>query len=212
MKLSYLLSAAGVMFAAEAQPAQAAYVVNMIQSGANVIATGSGSINVAALTGSGNMCSGCGGVRVDTPYIDPSNPTLFLGSGLGDVYYPISIARGFGSSIVSQFASVFTGKPVGFYLTAAHFIALLVPDDYISQTNIGISTSTWNNSTFSSLGVAPGTYKLTWGSGLYADSFTVNIGPVAAVPEPKPWTMMIGGFALAGVSLRRRHRVAVRFA
>ena len=36
--------------------------------------------------------------------------------------------------------------------------------------------------TFASIGLSPGTYAWTWGSGIDADSFTVEIGP--AVPEP----------------------------
>ena len=35
--------------------------------------------------------------------------------------------------------------------------------------------------------------------------------PNNAVPEPATWAMMIGGFALAGATLRRR-KAAVRFA
>ena len=31
----------------------------------------------------------------------------------------------------------------------------------------------------------------------------------AAVPEPATWTMMIAGFSLAGVAVRRRRQTAV---
>jgi hypothetical protein len=44
-------------------------------------------------------------------------------------------------------------------------------------------TMTFDNTTFTGLGVTPGTYEWTWGSGLTADSFTLQIGPVA-VPAP----------------------------
>ncbi|MBO9574457.1 MAG: CHRD domain-containing protein [Sphingobium sp.] len=33
-------------------------------------------------------------------------------------------------------------------------------------------------------------------------------GFFSAVPEPASWSLMIGGFALSGAALRRRHRVA----
>jgi hypothetical protein len=39
-----------------------------------------------------------------------------------------------------------------------------------------------------------------------------NSADVGAVPEPATWAMMIGGFALVGATMRRRHKVAVSFA
>ena len=33
---------------------------------------------------------------------------------------------------------------------------------------------------------------------------------IAAVPEPTTWALMIGGFGLAGASLRRRRMVAAK--
>ena len=44
-------------------------------------------------------------------------------------------------------------------------------------------------------------------------NYTVTISQAAAaVPEPATWAMMIGGIGTAGGALRRRQRVAVRFA
>jgi hypothetical protein len=46
-------------------------------------------------------------------------------------------------------------------------------------------------------------------NGTTADGFTgLDNVSVAAVPEPATWTMMIGGFGLAGAALRRRVRAA----
>ncbi|WP_443971844.1 PEPxxWA-CTERM sorting domain-containing protein [Sphingobium sp. CR28] len=45
------------------------------------------------------------------------------------------------------------------------------------------------------------------------DSFKLrSITATAAVPEPATWGMMIGGFAIAGVAMRRRKAVSVSFA
>lgn len=44
--------------------------------------------------------------------------------------------------------------------------------------------TTYAGQTFSTLGVAPGTYKWTRGSGADADSFMLDIVAAAAAPEP----------------------------
>ena len=46
-------------------------------------------------------------------------------------------------------------------------------------------------------------------AGSYADQVVLT---AAAVPEPATWALMIGGFAFAGAAMRRRVRMAVRFA
>jgi hypothetical protein len=57
---------------------------------------------------------------------------------------------------------------------------LLVPLGYVSGTAL-FDTSTYNSATFSTLGVTPGTYEWTWGTGLN-QNFTLQI-PAAAVPD-----------------------------
>ena len=59
------------------------------------------------------------------------------------------------------------------------------------------STATWDDTTFSKLGVTPGTYQWTLGSGEDEIFFTLNIGGV--VPEPSIWAMMLLGFAALGL-------------
>ena len=71
-------------------------------------------------------------------------------------------------------------------------------------------TSTYLNKTFSSLGVTPGTYVWTWGTGAHADSFTLQIGPAAtAAPEPATLTQLAtGALGLLGYGWRRRRLAA----
>jgi hypothetical protein len=66
------------------------------------------------------------------------------------------------------------------------------------------NSSTWDNATFSSLGVEPGTYKWTWGSGATAGSFTLQVGAAAATPEPATLGLMVLGLLGAGFVGRKR--------
>jgi hypothetical protein len=54
-------------------------------------------------------------------------------------------------------------------------------------------TATYAGQSFATLGLTPGVYLYTFGSGTDADTFTVEVG--APVPEPSTWAMMLVGFA-----------------
>ena len=74
-------------------------------------------------------------------------------------------------------------------------------NSYVSDSALS-DTSTYSGQTFSSLGVAPGTYEWTWGSGAN-QNFTLVIGEV---PEPSTWAMMLIGFAGLGFTGYRKSR------
>ena len=107
-----------------------------------------------------------------------------------------------------------------------------VPDGYVSGDPLRNNTS-WINATYSSLGMTPGVYTWSWGSGADADSFILEIvtptfapdgTPLAnnsilstlplptsetfplsiAAPEPSTWAMMLIGFAGLGYAALRR--------
>ena len=80
-----------------------------------------------------------------------------------------------------------------------------VPLGYVSGSALS-SSMEFAGQTFASIGLSPGTYAWTWGAGINADSFTVEIGP--AVPEPaSALTVGVGLIGLAAVRRRRgRHR------
>jgi hypothetical protein len=61
---------------------------------------------------------------------------------------------------------------------------------------------TFDNATFASLGVTPGTYKWTWGTGLPNQNFTLRIGSVG-VPDGGS-TVSLLGWALLGLAALRR--------
>jgi hypothetical protein len=77
---------------------------------------------------------------------------------------------------------------------------LYVPLGYKSGGLLS-DTAIFDNTTIAKLGLTPGTYTWTWGSGADADSFVVD---VASVPEPATWAMMILGFAGIGFMAYRR--------
>jgi hypothetical protein len=188
-------------------PAQAAYTITIAQAGSDVVATGAGSINFDALA---------------PYYIGDADPSLIAASGgaiivgpatpTDDSYYSgiagPAISFGPGGAF---FADMGGGSIVGlgtFDQTSGGVVT--VPYDYSSGTPLGTSTATWSNTTISGLGLTPGSYVWTWGSGATADTFTLDIaagslGAPPPAPEPATWAMMLLGFAgLALVRTRRR--------
>jgi hypothetical protein len=79
---------------------------------------------------------------------------------------------------------------------------LVVPSGYSSGTLS--DTSIYHNATFTSLGVTPGAYVWTWGTGEDADSFTLDIKAAKAGPEPASLTVLALGLAGLGMALRTR--------
>ena len=75
-----------------------------------------------------------------------------------------------------------------------------MPQGYVSGGALSDSM-TFNNATFASLGVTPGTYVWTWGTGAN-QNFTLQIGP-AGVPDAGS-TLSLLSFALLGVAVLRR--------
>ena len=174
-------------------PAQAAYVVTLQQVGANVVATGSGTIDLTGLSFFGNGA-------LFAPEISPRIGLILTGPSVpGSTYEGYTGPPNFGSG-GPTLPSSGSGDIVGINFFGTE---LEVPLGYVSDTALS-TTSTYNNQTFASLGATPGTYVWTWGSGADADSFTVQIG----VPEPSTWAMMLIGFAGLGFAFRRSRRKA----
>ena len=171
-------------------PAQAAYTVTMQQQGNNVVATGTGTLDTTAF--------GEGISDTDQARINPMSGSILIGppatnTNLG-AYTGITGPTSFGGG-ASENANSGSGDLVGIF----EGIGLVIPADYLSGSGLS-STATWANQTFSSLGVAPGSYKWTWGSGAHADFFQLDIiVGAAAVPEPASATLL--GMALAGLLL-----------
>jgi VPDSG-CTERM motif len=78
---------------------------------------------------------------------------------------------------------------------------LFVPFGYDSNTALS-SSATWNNATFASLGVTPGTYVWTWGDGAN-QRFTLIIGG-AGVPDGGTTVSLLGCALLGLAGLRHK--------
>ena len=77
----------------------------------------------------------------------------------------------------------------------------------MSGSQITAATDIFANTTLAALGLTPGQFNF----GTYSDTIQLNIigdSVVGAVPEPATWAMMIGGFGIAGASMRRRRNKA----
>jgi hypothetical protein len=160
-----------------APPAQAAYTVTLTQVGSNVVASGSGTIN---LTGLDLEASG-----VTVPVtISPEAGQIITGltpTGSVDEYTNFSGPDSFGSGGGTS-ANGGTGNLVGI---DGEDETLYVPAGYTTDsTTISLSdTATYDDTTLAMLGVTPGTYVWTWGAVSDDDTFTLTTA-VAAVPEP----------------------------
>lgn len=178
------MTAALLLLAAGA--ARGEYIVTLKQVGSNVVAAGSGSINLGDLT--------FVGLGVARAGLNPSTGDVLVGSTSAetvDVYGGITGPSAFGSGGISVAASSGSG---GIVAIVRQFGELSAPPGYLSGGSLSDST-TWDGETFSSLGVTPGTYKWTWGSGANADSFVLD-----AVPTPEPSSLVLLGTALVALA------------
>jgi hypothetical protein len=141
--------------------------------------------------------------------VTPSAASIFEGSTSGT---PSSIFSGvmgpapFGAG-GSTGASSGSGDSFGVLGDAG---AIVLPSGYTSGTSLS-ATDTYSGKTFASLGLTPGTYTYTWGTGDKDHTLTVQIGlekifpPVA--PEPASlaiWSLGALGCAIGGAWRRRK--------
>jgi hypothetical protein len=173
-----------------ASPAWAGYTVTLVQQGSDVVATGSGPIDLTGLTFFATFTA-------SNAEVQPNAAIIATGPATGasyDTYTGLTGPMSFGGG-TNTVANSGSGDLVvlnGTFMGGA----LGVPHSYVSGTALSDS-STYDNQTFSSLGVTPGTYEWTWGTGAN-QSFTL-----VAVPEPPVWLLLVVGVLfLVSVNLR----------
>jgi hypothetical protein len=179
-------------------------MIEITQVGQNVVATGTGTIDLTGLTNTGVIEGDPPGLQGNQAFIkEGSTSPSQSASAYAGVTGPASFGTG-------TFLTATTGTgdafgPEGSFATGF----LMVPMGYVSGHSL-TATDTYANQTFSSLGLTPGTYTWTWGTRAHADSLTVQIGPAAAVPEPSTALVAVFG-AVAFIAYGwSRHRRAQR--
>jgi hypothetical protein len=174
------------------QPGQA-YTVTLEQVGSNVVANGSGAFNLTGLTQIGHGCCGSNVIAAAIGFIAMAGGPDFLDDYIGHTG-PASFGSG------GEFPASFGSGDL--ILLDARFGTLEVPRGYVSGTALS-SSATWNGATLASLGVTPGTYVWTWGTGLPNQNFTLIIGG-AGVPDGGTTVSLLGCALLGLAALRRK--------
>ena len=189
LPLTLFAIAATLLFSV--QPAQANFIETLRQVGTNVVATGTGAIDLTGLT-----------LRFPatlSPVIVPSLPGIITGApGTGAEFMgTISGPPNFGSGLTT-FADSGVGQLAG-VATSPSLDVIFVPFGYGNDTLLSDS-ATYNGATFASLGVTPGTYVWTWGTGP-DQNFTLEIG---TLPDGGTTVSLLGCALLSLLGLRRR--------
>ena len=183
---------AGTLICFDHSAANAAVVINVVESGSDVIFSYTGQLDLTGLGVSGSYGNGGGG------YLVPSSGQFSPGVGNYDIY-SLSPLTSFGSGSYTPSTSDTGVSKFGLIDLMGTYLA--VPQGYTSNSSLS-GGSTYSSSTFSSLGLTTGTYTTS----LPSDTITMNIG-VAPVPAPLP---LLGLGAAAAFSRKLKQRIALR--
>ena len=189
------------------------YTVSIIQQNGNVVATGSGSLNLSGLLFIGSEFGSEHGV---TSFLYPSAPQFGTGTFplsptlVDDVYAGTGFGpANFGTGMRTA-ATTSSGNVVWLnYGASLNSLYLNVPIGYVSDNALS-NSATWNNATFASLGVTPGTYVWAWGDGADQRVTLDILGTSSGTPSngavPEPPSIALFGAGLIGLSLLLRRR------
>jgi hypothetical protein len=187
--------------------ARADLIFTMQEVGPDVVLTGSGTVNTAGLSKTGNGWTGTAEVQAGMATLVTATPTGGFTGTFGDWYKAITGGPfNFGSGGLIGGTSATGSDAFGLYGNSIiHDQGLYLPWGYVSGTPLS-GKVTFSGQTFASLGVTPGTYTWTWGTGANADSAVLQIGPTSpAVPEPSGLALLgAGAVALVGCARWRR--------
>jgi hypothetical protein len=151
-------------------------LITILESGSDVIISGSGSINTTSLTAFGNT--------VINGRVQPLNGYCQVGSGSSsgvDIYQFLS-GTGPTSIGTGGFSFANTGSVAKLGIDGINRV-IWVPQGYTSGAALS-SNSTYNAKSLASMGLTVGTYTWNWGSGDTADSLIIQVGDLEITPTP----------------------------
>ena len=175
-----------------------AVTVTARESGGDVVFTSSGNLNLTDAIFDNGTIGTVGGLNSPTVFIVGPAATVPVDS------YQFASLTGppaFGTGAPRLPATSGTGDVLGLNidieLTANTEGSLLVPDGYQSGEPLS-GSATFAGKSFDTLGLTPGTYTWSWGTGANADSVTLQI-----VPEPSAALLSLVGLLAASMTRRR---------
>ncbi len=176
-------------------PAFATLTFTFAESGGNVELAVSGSVNTTALTNTagGASCSvssTLAGVVPSTARVQLCSPGVSVQPYTG-LSGPASVGAG-----AVRLATSNSGDAVFLYGSSGE---LYLPFGYVSGTPLSAS-ATFNGTTIPSMGLTPGTYTWTFGSGPSADTVVVQISSVVTPPAAVNSIPTLGEFALMALA------------
>lgn len=182
--------------------AKAAIVINLSESGSDLVATVSGSFDLSATLG---YFSTSKGRNFIVPSFAGSSYIAFHETSI-DVYNLNTAPNTFGTAgIIFGVWSNLTGTLPGFYSNPA----IGVPRGYTSGSPLSGSATIIGGS-YAAYGLTPGSsFTTVFTNGNFSDSLTVEIGLSSVIPEPSTYIAGAGLIGLAGfVWMHRRRRNA----